>query len=303
MRHGLDPIILVGIALFVFTIVMLVFAIRALRTENVARRNKLIVRASMQEDGGEKKQRLGWLQERLDASGSELDASDVLMIVGGLAFAAGVVLGLILGPAAGVLGFGSVLIGYWFILIRRMRSKTGEFEEQLGYCLPMIAENIRSGQTFENAIKTIGEFTDSPLKDHLAMLAVERSMGVPIDEAMMNLAARSNSRDAQMLAAVVSVQAETGGAMADILDSIAETIQRRVRMRKKVAALTADGRISAIIIAGIPFVMLAVLLFISPNYILPMFASPLGVALFALAIAMIAVGLFIIRKLYRIKIY
>lgn len=220
-----------------------------------------------------------------------------------IAFMLGVLCFVRVGALLGLIGFlvPFIVVGV-YVKLRQNKLK-GRFEEQLGQCLPMVAENIRSGQTFESAARIVSEYMEDPLRRQFKLFAMERQMGIPIDIAMENIAKRTHSRDAHMLATVVGVQSQMGGSMADTLQSMAETVQRRCHMRRRVAAITSDGRMSALIIGAIPVIVFGALMFLTPDYMNELLGSFVGRVAVIVSVVMIAIGMWLIRKLYRIEIF
>jgi tight adherence protein B len=206
------------------------------------------------------------------------------------------------GIGAGVVG--SCLVP--FLAMLYFKSKTSarqkKFDKQLGDCLPMIAENMRSGMRFEEAIGSVADYMEEPIRSQFKTVSIERSYGVPLTQAMENLSRRVNCKDMALLTAVVSINAKSGGNMADILDSISETILRRSKMRGHVASITASGRMSAIMISSVPPGVLAVMTFTSYDYVSVLYTTPIGWIMLAVAAIMIVTGLIMIQKLYRIRI-
>lgn len=301
----------INIAGAVIAVVCIALAVPVMRSAQMARteqKNRELARARAA-GGGRiteeevKKADRGRVGKRLDAAGLGVTTTFFLVSVL-LAAVVCALLGFALGGRVGAVigGFAACVIVQFWVHSRSVK-RSGLFEAQLGECLPMVAEGIRGGMTFERAAQNVAAFMENPIREQFNMFAQERSFGTPIEVAMENMAGRVKSRDMDMLAAVVAVQVETGGSMADILDSLAETIQRRTKLRKHVAAVTADGRLSAIIIAAIPIVIFAALWFVAPDYASVLTGSTTGILLLLISAAMIVLGLVIIRALYNIKIY
>lgn len=184
-----------------------------------------------------------------------------------------------------------------------MRTRSARFDEQLASVLPMIAKNMKAGHMFEQAAQTAAEFMEEPLRGQFAAMAAERRVGVPLEQVMNNLAARTGSRDARMLAAAVAVQAEMGGAIAETIEAIAAAMRRRAKTRRHVRALTASYRMSAIVIFFVPLAVFAILALMSPENAVLLFTHPVGRVSLVVAALLDVGGMLAIRKLYRMKIY
>ena len=299
--------ICIGTALLVASIALFLPVMRAAQADAVEQRNRAFARARREGTDAQaaaKKAEGTALDKALESAGIASKGSH---------FVVGCILAAVLGA---FLGFGigrgvvGALVGILVVLLgaigyvrHRVTKRKHLFEIQLGECLPMVAEGIRGGMTFERSIRNVAEYMEEPIKGQFKMLALERSYGTPLPDAVEHMAQRVKSRDMDMLASVVAVQAETGGKMADILDSIADTIQRRNHLRRHVAAVTADGRLSAGIIGAIPIVLVIILNLIAPQYAGVLFTTVAGRIMLVVSGILIAIGLLFIRRLYQIKIY
>lgn len=289
--------LVIALALALAELAVLVPVQRAALRLRVQARNRLIIAGGDVSDGRKSK-----LRARLDQAGVDLSEPLYVAAVALAAFALGAAGAGSYGPAGFAAGAAlSPALSELFLRIRA-KSRSGDFEEQLGDALPMIAEGVKIGMTFEQAMGNVAETMEDPFKSQAKQFALERSYGVSLPEAIDNLAARVDSRDARDLATVVKITSETGGKMADVLESIAATINRRDRLRRHIAAVTADGRMSAIIISAIPAVLVAAFAVIAPDYTRTLLTTAEGWALLGVSAAMIATGNVIIRRIYRIKI-
>ena len=184
-----------------------------------------------------------------------------------------------------------------------VRVNSARFDEQLAAALPMIAKNMQAGHMFEQAAQTAAEFMEEPLRGQFAIMAAERRVGIPLDQAMGNLAKRTGSRDARMLAAAVAVQAESGGAIAETIEAIGAAMRRRAKTRRHVRALTASYRMSAKVIFFIPLAVFAILTLMSPENAVLLFTHPVGQASLIAAVFLDVGGMLVIRGLYQMKVY
>jgi tight adherence protein B len=125
--------------------------------------------------------------------------------------------------------------------------------------------------------------------------------GTPTDEALLNMAAKSNSEDLELVITAVMIQRQVGGNLAEVLDSIASTIRERVRIKGEIKTLTAQGRISGLIIGLLPIFLTGTIYVISPEYIGVLFKNKVGLLLVFVAVMSQALGLSIIRKIVNIQ--
>lgn len=254
-------------------------------------------------DAEDQVDRSGWLAGKLDAAGITIPTTRFILYVGSLVLGVGVLCSAFMGVGLAVLAGVAVLACSYALLLRRASKRMGDFEEQLGFFLPMVAENTRAGQTFEKAVEIVSAYMDDPLKSQFDIVLRERSFGVPIPEAIENLAKRTKSADVEMMAAALAVQAQTGGSLSTILASIGETVQRRGKIRRTIRATTAEGRLSNYVVFAIPFGLALMISVISPGYFEPLFTNPLGIASMVFGLGLAATGLLLSRRLLRMPIY
>ena len=204
---------------------------------------------------------------------------------------------------AGVVAAILVVIALVARLQAAASSRTRRFESQLSDALPMMAENLRAGQAPARALLTVAEYMDDPLREEFERAAHEMGYGVPFSHAMDDMFGRVPCEDLRLLNGVIAINAESGGDLSDLLDSIAETMQMRARMRAHVSSITASGRLSAGIVAALPVLIIAGLWLTSPGYLAPMFESGfVGYAILALVAVLDVAGFLVIKSMFNIEI-
>ena len=189
------------------------------------------------------------------------------------------------------------------ILVRRARvRRLARIEEQLPEAADFIARALRAGHSFTNVLQIVGNELAEPLSGEFRIAREEINYGVPMSEALHNMAARIPLTDLRYLIIAVLIQRETGGNLAEILGNISQIIRGRLKLAAQVRVLSAEGRMSAWILGLLPFGVAAVLLLINPNYIKPLWTDPAGIQLLWYALAMITFGVIWLRKVIRIRI-
>ncbi len=205
--------------------------------------------------------------------------------------------------AAGIAAALAVTIALFAKLEAGAKSRTKRFESQLSDALPMMAENLRAGQAPARSLLTVAEYMDDPLREEFERAAREMGYGVPFSQAMDDMFKRVPCEDLRLLNGVVAINAESGGDLSDLLDSIAETMQMRARMRAHVSSITASGRLSAAIVAALPLLIVVGLWLTSPGYLAPMFESGfVGYAILAVVAVMDVLGFLVIKSMFKIDI-
>lgn len=210
----------------------------------------------------------------------------------------GVLLGsLALGAVVGLVG----LSGPWVYLQAAVSRRRAAFAEQLPTVLQVLAGALRAGHAFSTALEgTVGE-VDEPARSELRRASVEARLGRPLDRALGGVAQRMDSTDLQWVIGALEVQREVGGNLAEILGNVAETLRDRASIGRHVKALTAEGRLSAVFISAMPFVMFLYLWITNPDYVGVLFTEPLGRVMLGTGMVLLVVGVIVLRRLVRPK--
>ena len=165
----------------------------------------------------------------------------------------------------------------------------------------MIANALRAGFSFMQALDHIANEMDDPVKTEVRRVVMDVNVGLPLEDALNNMTERINSPDFNLVVAAVLIQRQGGGNLAQILDTISETINERVRMRREISALTAQGRMSGMVLGCLPFGLAIILQIISPGYLEPLFSNPMGQAALAGSGVLMLIGFVVIRKIVNIE--
>ena len=188
-------------------------------------------------------------------------------------------------------------------LVRRARKRRlARIEEQLPEAADFIARALRAGHSFTNVLQIVGNELPEPLSADFRIAREEINYGVPMAEALHNMAARIPLTDLRYLIIAVLIQRETGGNLAEILTSISHIIRERLKLVAKVRVLSAEGRMSAWILGLLPFGVAGMLLLTNGDYISILWTDPTGIKLLWGALVMILIGVFWLRKMIRIHI-
>jgi tight adherence protein B len=189
------------------------------------------------------------------------------------------------------------------VLVRRARTRRlARIEEQLPEAADFIARALRAGHSFTNVLQIVGNELSEPLSGEFRIAREEINYGVPMGEALHNMAARIPLTDLRYLIIAVLIQRETGGNLAEILGNISHIIRDRLKLAAQVRVLSAEGRMSAWILGLLPFGVGGALMLANPEYIKPMWTDPVGIRLLWYALVMLIVGVIWLRKVIRIRI-
>lgn len=204
------------------------------------------------------------------------------------------IVGLLLAPLA-------ASAPYAYLKYRRSK-RVAQFEESLPEALDMIVNALRSGFTFELAIKMVAQEIDDPLGYEFAVVFEEQNLGVPLQDALAGLRYRVPSDDLDLLIVSLVLHRRTGGNLAEVLDKTAGTIRDRFRLKREIRTKTAHGRFSGFVLVVLPLVMIGILMVTAPHYLVILINDKAGQYLLITAVVMQLVGIFVIKKIINIKI-
>jgi len=245
--------------------------------------------------------RSGSLDVILEEAGVATPAKDLIVILGAVTlacFALGLVMQL---PVIGLLlALMCPVIGrMWLSMLADRRRKA--FGRQLDEILQMMAGSLRAGYSLPQAVATISQEAGDPVAQEFARVTNEARVGRSMMDSLDDLARRMRNEDFYWITQAIGINREVGGNLADVLDNVSKTIRERTQMKRQVAALAADGTLSAIILMLLPFVIALVLFVVSPAYISKLFAEPLGWAMIGAGAIMLAIGGVWMAKIINLK--
>jgi len=196
----------------------------------------------------------------------------------------------------------------WYVK-RRQGKRINQFNKQLPDTITLIANALRAGSSFLQAIELVVREARPPISLEFARVIREVNLGLPFEQALENLVRRVRSEDLELMVTAISIQYTVGGNLAEILDSIAYTIRERVRIKGEIRTLTAQQRMSGYVVAFLPIGLLAFLMIIAPSFMEPMFDAdvaflgiPAGISLMGLGAFMMFIGFLIIRRIVDIEV-
>lgn len=204
-------------------------------------------------------------------------------------FVAGGVGGLTLAAVAG--------FGPWLLLYRLAKLRVASFEAQLPEALDAIVNSLKAGYSFPAALEFAAGEVPAPLGPELARVRDEQRLGVEARPALVAMADRVGTPDVRMFVTAVLVQRETGGNLAELLDDLARLVRDRAAFRGRVAALTAEPRMSAIVLALLPVSLFALLFGLNRPYMQPLVSTPIGRLMLITSAVLSLGGYFVMRKL------
>ena len=204
---------------------------------------------------------------------------------------------------AGAAVFGVIvfLLGHMF-LYRAIEARGKKFTMQLSDALVLIANSLRSGFSFMQAIELVSKEMQPPISREFGRVLNEMNFGASADDALEGMTQRVASMELEMVVTAVLIQRQVGGNLAEVLDTISETIRERARMRREISALTAQGRLSGFVVGALPFAMALYMFMVSREFVMILWTEPLGRAMIAGAIFMQILGALVINKIVTIDV-
>jgi len=220
---------------------------------------------------------------------------------------------------SGVLGVAGYLISGYFIphffaaapigiiaalipLVVRRSRRLRKFEEHFPEALDLLGRAVRAGHAFTTGLEMISKECAEPLAGEFRTAFEEQNFGLPLRDALMNLAERVPIIDVRFFITALMIQKETGGNLAEILDGLARVIRERFRIYRDVRVRTAQGRLTAGILIALPIAMMAILSIINPKYISILFTDPQGPKMLIIAAVLQVIGSAILWKIIHFEV-
>jgi len=190
----------------------------------------------------------------------------------------------------------------FFYLKLRKKRRLQKFERQLPEGLEFISRALRAGHAFTSGMKLAADNFDDPLGTEFGKVLDEINFGISVTDALKNLVDRVDLPDLKYFAVSVILQRETGGNLAEIMDSIARIIRERFKFNDKVRVLSAEGKLSAIILICLPFAVAIALQFLNPKYITTLTTESAGKVMIGISALMMLLGIFVMKRIINIKV-
>lgn len=190
-----------------------------------------------------------------------------------------------------------------FIVVMQIRKRRlNKFGAQLCEAMELVARALRAGHSLAAGMHVVAEEMPDPIASEFGRVWEEQNLGISLEQAMRNLAARVPNLDLKFFVTAVVIQRQTGGDLAEILDKIGYIIRERFKIIGLVKALTGEGRLSGVVLIALPFICFVFLLQSNYGYVSQLWTEPLGRQMTAFALVSIVIGAFAIRKIVDIKV-
>ena len=242
------------------------------------------------------------LQRRLEQGDVPLRAAEFVYLVLGsglllglLAFAAGVAAPLVLGAI--LLGVGAPFVAVSLRIRRRLRA----FEAQLPDLLVTMAAALKAGHSFKQGIQAAADEDQAPASDEFRRVLTETGLGRPIEDALNDMARRLGSRNFEFVITAVTIQRQVGGSLSGLFDLVADTVRQRQQAARNIRGLTAMGRMSAYTLLGLPLFGAGAITLLNPGYMSPLYSTGAGHLLLGVAVVMMGVGALVLKAIVSFK--
>ncbi len=242
------------------------------------------------------------LHMKMQQAGIPLKGSEFLVLSSGLSVIAALVAFILTGGSlnpslmAGVLAY----LGFSLHVKRKITQRVKSLNNQLGDALALMANALRSGLSFLQAVEVISREMPPPIAEEFSRLLNEMLLGITTEQGLSNLTSRVPSRDLDLVVTSVLIQRQAGGNLAEIFDKISQTIRDRQHMQSEILTLTAQGRLSGWIVGLMPVSLLVILYIMNPDHVMILYSDPLGQLFLGGGLILQLVGAWVISRIVSI---
>jgi tight adherence protein B len=241
--------------------------------------------------------------DRLEAAGLNMRVAEFVLISLGSAFIPPL-LALIITRNLLIAGL-VVLLGtvapFLYLSVRASR-RQAKFEEQLPSTLQLLSGALQAGHSLQQAVDTVVHEAGDPIAGEFQRVLTEARLGRPLEEAFESMAKRTSSIDFKWTVMAIRLQRQVGGNLAEVLSTVSQTIRDRYALKRQIKALSAEGRLSSLILTILPVVMFVALLLLNPVFLRPLFTSTIGIGMLVSAAVLMVLGVFWLKKITEIKV-
>jgi len=244
------------------------------------------------------------IAQRLEGAGSSWRPAEWLLFHAGIFLVASIV-GLLLGGGNLILGLIFMAlgaIGPWFYLGYRRSRRRKKFERALPDTLQLMSGSLAAGLSLAQSVDTIVREGTEPMSGEFRKVLVETRLGLSLETALQGVADRFQSKDFDWVVMAINIQRQVGGNLAELLNTVAATMREREYMRRQVAALAAEGKLSALVLGALPPVFLMYLLLANRSYVMVLFTRPLGILMLVGGAVILSVGIFWMSRLVKVEV-
>jgi tight adherence protein B len=241
--------------------------------------------------------------DRLEAAGLNMRVAEFVLISLGSAFippllVLAITRNLLVTVVVVLLG----VVGPFLYLSVRASRRQAKFEEQLPSTLQLLAGALQAGHSLQQAVDTVVQEAGDPIAGEFHRVLTEARLGRPLEEAFEAMARRTRSVDFEWTVMAIRLQRQVGGNLAEVLRTVSQTIRDRYSLKRQIKALSAEGRLSSIILSVLPLLLFMALLLLNPVFLKPLFNTPLGLMMMGGSAVLMLFGVFWLKKITDIKV-
>jgi len=192
-------------------------------------------------------------------------------------------------------------IPFGTVVVKRQK-RFNKFEEQFPEAMDLLGRAVRAGHAFTTGFELIGKEIPQPVGEEFQIAFQQQNLGLPLKDALQNLAVRVPLPDVRIFVSTLQIQRESGGNLGEILDTLSYVVRERFKLRRQIKTFTAEGRLSSYILTAMPFAALAGMSFVQPDYMRPLFTDARGQMALTVAAVLQVIGYLIINKIIKIKV-
>ncbi len=241
------------------------------------------------------------LNAKLDRAGVAMRPGEFMVMAISISLAAAALGMLFFSPPIGLVAALVMAFLFRWWLNHKSVKRTKLFGEQLPDALQLMSGSLRAGFGFMQAVSTVGSEVASPCGDEFRRVKIETQLGKDVDDALKEMADRVDSEDFKWIVEAIQIHREVGGDLAEILDTVTDTIRDRNSIRRRISALSAEGKISGVVLGGLPFALAIVITFLNPTYLLELTSSTMGITMIVGGLVAMVIGIAWMRRITNLK--
>jgi tight adherence protein B len=241
--------------------------------------------------------------DRLEAAGLNMRVAEFVLISLGSSFIPPLLVliatrNLILTVVVVLLG----VVGPFLYLSVKAARRQAKFDEQLPSTLQLLSGALQAGHSLQQAVDTVVHEAGDPIASEFQRVLTEARLGRPLEEAFEAMAKRTRSVDFEWTVMAIRLQRQVGGNLAEVLSTVSQTIRDRYSLKRQIKALSAEGRLSSIILSVLPILLFTGLLILNPTFLRPLFTTTVGLMMMAGSVVLMIFGVFWLKKITEIKV-
>lgn len=245
---------------------------------------------------------LSGLNSALEQANIPMSPGEAILALFGAAAVGGIILAIFNGPIMGGIAFAVLLLLFIGLINFAGSREKRRFEKQLPDTLTLLATSLRAGYSLLQAVEAVASEAPDPTAREFGRAMAEARLGRAVGDSLQGIAERTQSQDFEWAVMAIEIQREVGGNLAEVLQTVASTMLQRNRLRGEIRALTAEGRLSAIVLGLLPFLMFGFLYSSNREYLQPLLDETFGQIALGFGVLLIAAGIFWLKKIVDIDV-